>query len=1328
MAEFGGIHMERGPESGDPPDAPFLDAARGHVRKRLSELATQPMWSDGDYVRRLLINEAPELRRQNDPIGALLSWQFDQKRGREAGVLPDDELHRERRLLLLGNAGSGKSRILGFAFRRAAERFLREDGAPMPFFAELRLLAGHSTTIEEVLDDRNGSYFGRALREHPGGCALFLDGLDEMRPEPRLCITDLEHVLTRCGDQLATTIVTCRRTARDSEWLSHSAVKFSVYSADHLDDAAYAQILPRPEQRQEFRQRGRSLGTSELLETPFDGFYLAREFAAGRPLPTSRRKCIDQRVDAMLAGTAADGRRGLAPPSGRLRSLAVQAACVATFAKLDFSAQDLANELHAPQAPSTPPSPGELSSLLDRPLFVKGDDGRFHFVHQLYQEYLTAEALAPISLRKQRQLLRMPGDGTERVHVPFRGVAITLAEVNDRYREHLQACEPLLSGLAEHPLLSVDETEDLCRRIIDAGIAQDRMPWVGIPPRGENPLDALRRHRPRDVVFLVRPYVSSPDGFARQWGASVAELWGGAPALNEVLSRVARNQNETATLRRTAVEAIARTKDEAAIRGLCELFDDSEDDVRAAILDAYSDIVSPSPSELFSKLHGGRRNRRAHGILEGAVYRCCMMFSAEELLEGFDAARAQREQLDDLWPSVLGALYERAHCLNFYDIPPSTVIDSWEHDELCELGDVTPSLLACEHPPLLERIWRHLMDLLFTEEGEFSIHRTAQCLARGVGGRVLDLLPSSSAGLSKSQERFIRFVLVKMLEANPTEEMLRRAHARAPELASHLFLQPPRKNPAQDDKLDEKREQLAALTSGGGSAGERASSICEHLLSRIRAQARKALLDELRAMDSDLWKRCILQLLDGENWFYDTESVIQYLIDKESDLYAARCLSRLERQDFDRLSAHELVHYVDHFKPSGYEKALKAYCQRHAFKAVESSEDDKDATAFKALLLLMATNDAWAWSEFQRRVKEGRVPTADDQLSFPQPLTLTLDPGRLKALADWYAHVRQCDRSDYFSRSYQLQPFILNTLASLDRQGTIRELKRLRQTQADPNVRWLSYRIEDLERGLPQQSWRPGELLDFINRAHLGAVHCERDLFEWSREGLERIKEGLERRAEQVAGFWNVDPKTKSRVPKTETDCQNVLWPILRSELERALAVGIEERFIGQDRCDLLLEIPRPSASPFRVVVELKVARQGYGAGDLIEPVANQLVDQYMTPTQAAHGIFVVLWFKGDAFPYPTKWASKEEFERALDNKCREVERVRSVTLAPYVIDMTTRWRGQQTSQGANREGSPGPRKRRKSSEATTPSGVSSSRKRTDNASGTRSKGSKGSR
>lgn len=91
------------------------------------------------------------------------------------------------RLLLVGAPGSGKSTLLAYLVTRAARGHLGTDADlptnPMPFIVPVRSLHSAPTNLEQLatVAGADSWFFERALRDTP--TCLFIDGLDEARPE-----------------------------------------------------------------------------------------------------------------------------------------------------------------------------------------------------------------------------------------------------------------------------------------------------------------------------------------------------------------------------------------------------------------------------------------------------------------------------------------------------------------------------------------------------------------------------------------------------------------------------------------------------------------------------------------------------------------------------------------------------------------------------------------------------------------------------------------------------------------------------------------------------------------------------------------------------------------------------------------------------------------------------------------------------------------------------------------------------------------------------------------------------------------------------------------
>jgi hypothetical protein len=105
---------------------PFLEDARDFLRQELA--ATQSRFVDG-YVHRVLAREGADLRE------AVVRRRLRLAVG-DDDLVGDTELGRRPHLLLVGNAGSGKSFVAAFTYSRAADTLLVDPSAPFPILLD----------------------------------------------------------------------------------------------------------------------------------------------------------------------------------------------------------------------------------------------------------------------------------------------------------------------------------------------------------------------------------------------------------------------------------------------------------------------------------------------------------------------------------------------------------------------------------------------------------------------------------------------------------------------------------------------------------------------------------------------------------------------------------------------------------------------------------------------------------------------------------------------------------------------------------------------------------------------------------------------------------------------------------------------------------------------------------------------------------------------------------------------------------------------------------------------------------------------------------------
>jgi hypothetical protein len=619
-------------------------------------------------------------------------------------------------MLLLGNQGSGKSLVLKFAFLAAAKRFMEDGNAPIPLLLDLDSDLGSSLDIAEALDHRYEGSFSHSAVDHTSVYWLFLDSLDErlLRVENRF-VKDLEMFISGHSHVLAGCIVACRRSVWQPDWFQQVSAKLVPYHVDYLGHDAYEQILPDREIRRQFFTQCLDLGINALLETPFDGFYLARLFAAGRALPQTRRDCLGQRIRESLRGTDHDRAIGAPPPTQRLWFLASQLAAVASFSRNPaWTAQDAVDALGESQVlrEHEPATHAEMLYLLQRPLFRR-DGHRFKFSHTLYQEFLTADALAELSLRKQRQLLRANMPGTERMCTPYRGVASFLAEQSPQFFEHLLGSDPMVSFFAEVPSLPSDQGETLLRSVFDNEIAQQHAPWFEIPPSGARPDSVLSKHRPNDIHLFLLPYLETASEFSRLWATCAAHEWGGHVRLNPPLGKLAQDSSQHTHVRCWAIQAVGHTRDLDAIRALYNLHDDADDQVRGYAIQVYRITENPSPGKLLAKFKGGARQHNFYGILKHEARNFGLGLNAEELKISFSVVDEDFSGFGDLRDLILAGLFERAAELRCPNIPPGVIVKLWsDHNASTpRFEDVLDRLLKQERKTV-ENLWKHILELL----------------------------------------------------------------------------------------------------------------------------------------------------------------------------------------------------------------------------------------------------------------------------------------------------------------------------------------------------------------------------------------------------------------------------------------------------------------------------------------------------------------------------------------------------------------------------------------------------------------------------------------
>lgn len=431
---------------------------------------------------------------------------------------------------------------------------------------------------------------------------------------------------------------------------------------------------------------------------------------------------------------------------------------------------------------------------------------------------------------------------------------------------------------------------------------------------------------------------------------------------------------------------------------------------------------------------------------------------------------------------------------------------------------------------------------------------------------------------------------------------------------------------------------------------------------------------------------------------FHTESVrpqilLGLLSERDEDFLLSEVRQRLEKGMWSRRQFHSLLDYYLEYAiqeeeiTSTLRRCLQILCLRQWGQLLlEQNGNGTDIEfrredVFRLLSHLMNESHEEAWSIFQSLLDRGTVPMRRrhrlERVGIPTPQSLDYT----RILKDWYVRIRQSiDRDgDIHREKKHLADSILSKITDY---GGVDVLHMLRTVQSEApyeDASWLSGTIMDLESQILSESaeQRNGpSVLRMITTDRYHDVQSENDLFEATREAIESLNEDF-RSGDSIAGFWNTgDDRTSEHEPKHEAECQNVLWPLLSQCLANYGVRGIEEEVINENFADFRIDYPRANQDPLSTFVELKVARKGYGASELVDPIENQLYDEHLRPSGCMHGIFAVLWFKDpERYNHPASWADIDILRNDIRAKAEEVQSRYGVTIAPYVLDMTAGYR-----------------------------------------------------
>lgn len=1332
------------------------------------------------YVTRLLVREGENAEAAR--YGRHLSRQHGI--GDRLACLDETEALSIPKLVIVGNAGSGKTLTMKSCYCACAESFVSGSSALLPLFLDLKLDRTSDADLTRALSLVYPQVWPAVAAGQAGKCILFLDALDELiahHTDPLGTVNEIRGQLQLLDPVVPGVVIGCRRPA----WQSSYFRGFGVYHLDSLGSEEWLQKMPDASRWADLRQQCTTKGIIGLLDNPFDGFFLADQFLSGGQLPTTRLECLALRVaKALSRGAAGDGRAPRVSTS-RLERLSEELACISLFTPHGtWSAQEACDLLQAGNVSDTPPRPtlDEMRALLAEPLFT-ASAGILSFTHQLYREYLAAKALAGLSLRKQCQLLVAPQDSRGRISYNLRNVAALLADLSAGFRQYLLGHDPLTLALAEPRSCDGGLATQLMQRILDQAIQEGPVPWWPVTAQGDELRDALPRHRPPEHAEFLRRYLGTQDEMGLIWATECARAWGGAPALNDRLSELAHDVTLGTTIRVNSVQAIVASDDGPAVAGLYDLLADHQDEVRGVVLATYRERERPTPSDYLSRLLGGVNDDSLLGLLKLEPRRFAEHLETPQLGDALRFVAEHVPELGNVLPWVLSPLLERAVETGFDRMPPRLLIELWrrelDHFYHGVSEEITAALTALPalHASVVTDCLREL-----GPEGDWGFASDAsEALGKTASDRVFESLPLTAEGLNEQQIRFVCALLWHYFETDMSHARLQLLKTKAPAFTAdwtrprrHLPQRPRRHGrrieqmrlrrrirAAQDHPIHKAMNVVAAAAaakSGPRSSlesvtvadlrsyanwlgprwrrrllrilregvlavsyhhtvtGRRTFTMTRPCFERMFWYVREEgvplawpkiaevvrcygccspeanrppypdLLEELRANEPDLYRETVVRLLEHQS--ASTDGLVDRLISLGDDSYLDRCRHRLLHGPMHFGHIYPLLKYWEAFRSDDFADVLWAFhqwvapllAQRPPGGGGETAADarfpdlpDVDTQLpLKLVVRLAKLGDCRGWGALAAELDAGRLPVADDLwVMRDEHSQWAYAPQYGHVLADWYAAVRRAAGGDRV-HSHRMQAYLLEALVQVTGvAGAIEELRRLIDSQAFPEAHWLRLeilRLESTQLCAAEREWTAPDLISFINKGRFHLIKTDRDLLDAFCDAIETVQAEL-REGRGVDAYWEGDE------PKSEPSCQNSLWPQIRRLLASYGVVGVEEDYVGANKCDFSVVSPLSNHRQLEILAELKVARKGYGRRRLIDPIRDQLWEQYLKPRQRRHGAYIVFWCKKDGYPYPGAWQSPEALLADLQVQADELRAASGAEIACYVVDVTSPWR-----------------------------------------------------
>lgn len=1089
----------------------FCEKSQEYIHRQLERSArTQEGYLERPVVSVDSIQSLPaELRRRWVAFAGLSATQ--------AGI-GAEEILRERRILLLGDAGSGKSMFLNHAFRRAGERHLQDSTHPLPLLFDLKLDVVNEHDLASALDLSSQGLYSLAQEEHTGPLALFVDNLDAQLVRSmgfvNALIVLLEHFNRRFRDRAMTLVLACRRaiweeqpSANQDKLLANYG--FRLFSADHGSESLWTQVLPDKRQQHTFWNLCCRYRIEPLLSSPYFSIPLARRFLQGHSLGKSRIDNLILILNDDLKRAAVDDvlPREALPSQARLLKMAQALAFASLFTDTASCPLASARELIVTMC-GEEFSVHEVSALLFSGLFTCAQRS-YSFRHQIPHELLAAQVLS--RLPRESQLFLLCGGKPQGPLIPrYRSVALVLAQISQEFFCELQRREPMMALIYAEGLTQ-EEIEQLLHEAFKQGIAQYHTPWMPVASSGEAPMRAFARFRPRDIGKFLSRYFRRRHPVAARWALTSLRTWGGDGRFTKKLLQAASNPAEDEFIRRESIAAVGAwlssqkktARPTAVLASIQKLVGCDRDEVRGAALDVLVDLkIVVAPGELCDLLAGGPRDKKMRGGLQSAVERYPQALNKRQLWELFDCVSERQSELGQLCRELAKGWLDRATAVG-----PGTLqvqhfkqlLTAYAAESFLEFNEQLCCYLQA-HRRDYAMLFRCCLDEIGRGDPDHIWYHAEQTLASAAQDDLFTLLPSSTQSLTEEQQWFVSNILKSLFGKSASAERLAFFHAHAPGFTQGLQL----------PDLPWQQVSFDAVLASAKDSVQQVVSIIELLQtskpiyqdavaklliasSVLSAETKLKLTalfhDFIRCAPMDEIHSAILDATvlpylceRGANL---TESLLVDLIKRRDTQWWARRIGFLQRvlksistpevtqssllhlqrqcrpwiqavlrSQKRELDIGELIHYLEMIQHPRLRSILKQLASR-----VPGDISLRTLVLFKR----MQRGDASAWDELAELHKQGKA-IVDYQHEVVEGLRALKSGVRLRRswiglLADWYV-LAQRQRRD---RLHGVGTEILSLLRHIGGPAVCKELRRVRRGKVFPGRPWLTATLHELE-------------------------------------------------------------------------------------------------------------------------------------------------------------------------------------------------------------------------------------------------------------------------